>query len=117
MNHDKAKNLFLGKYPGQKRLNCAQAIAFTFKDKYSFITDATIKEFKEMGHGKAPKGDCGMLYAAKYIFENNGQSDKVQAFEKYFIEFAGSPKCAEIIKKKIEFCAQCIIKTAEFIDK
>ncbi|MBU1043214.1 MAG: hypothetical protein KJ915_02310 [Candidatus Omnitrophica bacterium] len=117
MNSEFAKKLFLGKQPEHKRLNCAQAIAQTFKLKYSFITDQTIKEFKRMGFGKAPKGECGMLYAAKYIFENNQQSDKAQKFEQEFIRFAGSNKCSEIIKKKIAFCAECVSKTAEFIDQ
>ena len=111
-----AKKLFLGQQKGYKRLNCAQAIAEAFKEEYGFITKDTVKAFKKMGHGKAPNGECGMLYAAKYIFEKNGQEDKAKEFEKHFIKFAGATKCKELIKKKIPFCAYCISKTAEFIN-
>ncbi len=111
-----AKKLFLGQEKGYRRLNCAQAIAEAFREEYGFITEKTVKAFKKMGHGKAPNGECGMLYAAKYIFENNDQPEKAKAFEKHFIEFAGTAKCEELIKKKIPFCAYCISKTAEFIN-
>ncbi len=36
------EKLFLGKQAGYKRLNCAQEIAETFKQKYSFIIDLEI---------------------------------------------------------------------------
>ena len=116
MIDDFAKNLFLGQQKGYKRLNCAQAIAEAFKNEYGFITDETVKDFKKMGHGKAPNGECGMLFAAKYIFEKNGQPDEAKEFEKQFAEFAGTTKCEELIKKKIPFCAYCISKTAFFLD-
>ena len=112
-----AEKLFLGQQDGYKRLNCAQAIAETFRQEYNFLTEDTVKDFKKMGHGKAPNGECGMLYAAKYIFEKNNRPDKAQEFEKHFREFAGTTKCKELIKKKIPFCAQCINRTATFIDQ
>jgi hypothetical protein len=43
-----------------------------------------------MGHGKAPNGECGMLYAAKYSYN---RTDKAQEFEKHFREFGGATKC------------------------
>jgi len=111
-----AKNLFLGQQLGYKKLNCAQAIAEAFREEYGFITEETIKLFKKMGYGKAPNGECGMLYAAKYIFMENSQPEKAKEFEKHFNEFAGTTKCKELIKKKIPFCAYCIGKTAKFIN-
>ena len=71
-----AENLFLGRQKGHKRLNCAQAIAETFRKEYDFLSKDTVKAFKKMGHGKAPNGECGMLFAAKYIFEKSGRIDK-----------------------------------------
>ena len=117
MREEFAKKLFLGQQEGYKKINCAQAIAEAFREEYGFITEETVKTFKKMGHGKAPNGECGMLYAAKYIFNKNGQPDKAREFEKHFIEFAGTTKCKELIKKKIPFCAYCINKTAKFISK
>jgi len=111
-----AKKLFLGQQQGYKRLNCAQAVAEAFRQEYDFLNEDTVKAFKKMGHGKAPDGECGMLYAAKYIFKKNGRIDKAKEFEKHFLEFAGTTKCKELIKKKIPFCADCINQTAEFID-
>ena len=81
----------LGKQRGYKRLNCAQAVAEAFRQEYDFLTEETVKDFKKMGYGKAPNGECGMLFAAKYIFEKNGRPDKAQEFENYFREFAGIP--------------------------
>lgn len=95
-----AERLFLGQQNGYKRLNCAQAIAEAFRQEYNFLTEDTVKDFKKMGHGKAPNGECGMLYAAKYIFEKNNLPDKAQEFEKHFRDFAGTTKCKELIKKK-----------------
>jgi hypothetical protein len=112
-----AERLFLGQQNGYKRLNCAQAIAEAFRQEYNFLTEDTVKGFKKMGHGKAPNGECGMLYAAKYIFEKNNLPDKAQEFEKHFRDFAGTTKCKELIKKKIPFCAHCINRTATFIDQ
>lgn len=111
-----AKRLFLKQEKGYGRLNCAQAIAEAFREEYGFITEETVKAFKKKGYGKAPNGECGMLYAAKYIFEKNGQPDKAIEFQKHFIEFAGTTQCKELKKKKILFCADCINKTAKFID-
>jgi hypothetical protein len=112
-----AKKLFLGQLKGYKRLNCAQAIAEAFRQEYDFLTEDTVKAFKKMGYGKAPNGECGMLFAAKYIFEKSGNLDKAHEFEKHFIEFAGTTQCKELIKKKIPFCAHCISQTSEFIDQ
>ena len=112
-----AEELFLGQQNGYKRLNYAQAIAEAFRQEYDFLTEDTVKDFKKMGHGKAPNGECGMLFAAKHIFEKNNRPDKAQEFEMHFRKFAGTTKCKELIKKKIHFCAQCINRTATFINQ
>ncbi len=116
MIEDFAKKLFLGQQKGYKKLNCAQSIAEAFREEYGFLTEDTVKKFKKMGYGKAPNGECGMLFASKYIFEKNGQPDKALEFEKYFIELASTSKCKELIKKKIPFCAYCLSESAKFID-
>ncbi len=112
-----AKQLFLGQQKGYRKLNCAQAIAEAFRGEYGFITEETVKAFKKKGYGKAPNKECGMLYAAKYIFENNGQPDKAEEFQRHFIEFAGTTQCKELKKKKMPFCAHCIKNTAKFINE
>ena len=114
MIEEKIKQHFLGE-KGFKRLNCAQTMAEIFKDKYDFLTDDTVKAFKKMGYGKAPKGECGMLYAAKYILDESGEPDKIIEIENYFIEIAGTTLCRELKKKKIPFCAQCLMQTASYM--
>jgi len=113
---EKAYNHFTGRN-GCRRLNCAQTIAEIFKDKFYFITENTISDFKKKGSGKAAGGECGMVYAAKFILENSGSHDDVAEFEKFFIELAGSLKCSHIIKKKREFCNLCIKETAAYLER
>ena len=64
-----AEKLFSGQQRGYKLFNCAQAIAEAFRQEYDFLTEDTVKNFKKMGYGKAPNGECGMLFAAKYKFK------------------------------------------------
>ncbi len=111
-----ARNFFLGKN-GYKRFNCAQTIALLFKDRFDFITDDLIRQFKKMGHGRAPHGECGMLYAAKYIFEQDGLHSEIPEVEDYFREIAGTTSCREVKKKKVPFCAVCLEKTALYIEE
>ncbi|HNX22527.1 MAG TPA: hypothetical protein PKG60_00665 [Spirochaetota bacterium] len=111
-----AVNHFTGKN-GYRRLNCAQTILQIFIDKFDFVTEERISEFKKMGAGKAPLGECGMVYAAKFILHNSGRDTEIAGFENFFSDFAGSLKCSEINKKKREFCTLCIKETAEYLDK
>ncbi|MBT8342299.1 MAG: hypothetical protein HKP58_15145 [Desulfatitalea sp.] len=113
---EKARNHFLGK-KGHKKLNCAQTIVELFKDRFDFLSDETVKKFKKMGYGKAPEGQCGIVYAAKYIFEKQGRIDDSRLTEKYFIKIAGTTNCKELKKKKIPFCTECLVQTARFIQE
>ncbi len=115
MIKERAVNHFTGK-KGYSRLNCAQTILEIFKDRVDFISDKTVSDFKKMGVGKAPGGECGMVYAAKYILENSGKSENIEEFEKFFTDQAGSLKCSDIRKKKRDFCNLCIQETACYLD-
>ncbi len=115
MIKERAVKHFTGKN-GYSRLNCAQTILEIFKDRVDFISDKIILDFEKMGVGKAPGGECGMAYAAKYILENSGKSENIQEFEKFFTDQAGSIKCIDIRKKKREFCNLCIQETAGYLD-
>ncbi len=107
-------NHFIGKN-GFKRLNCAQTIAMLFKERFDFITNDTIRDFKKMGHGRAPDGECGMLFAAKYILEKDGFHEEVDEIDRFFRGIAGTTNCKVLRKMKIPFCAECLVKTAEYI--
>ena len=115
MIKERAVNHFTGKN-GYNRLNCAQTILEIFKHRVDFISDKTISDFENMGVGNAPGGECGMVYAAKYILENSGKSGDIVEFEDFFTDNAGSLQCIDIKKKKRDFCALCIKETAEYMD-
>ncbi|MFC1668772.1 C-GCAxxG-C-C family (seleno)protein [Spirochaetota bacterium] len=110
-----AKEHFLGENKN-KRLNCAQAVAMAFKDTLPFITDDTIKQFKKKGFGKAPEGECGMYFAAKYILEKTDHHHKIDDFTRYFLSFAPSVSCKELKKMKVPFCAECLKKSVDYVD-
>lgn len=115
MIKERAINHFTGKN-GFKPLNCAQTILHIFRERFDFISEAEISDFKKMGVGKAPGGECGMVYAAKFLLQNSGKSEDVADFEKFFSDFTGSLECSEIRKKKRTFCTLCVGKTAEYLD-
>ncbi len=111
-----AVNHFSGKN-GFRLLNCAQTIIHIFKDRVDFVSESTISDFKKMGLGKAPDGECGMVYAAKFLLQNSGKDEDAADFENFFTDFSGSLKCSEIRKKKRTFCTQCMEETAGYLDK
>jgi hypothetical protein len=109
-----AKDTFLGKN-GHKRLNCAQVMAKYFSSIID-IEENTIKNFKKMGHGKAPNGECGIYFAGKYILNQAGKDRHQKDFETKFMEIAGTTQCKELRKMKLPFCSECIKDTAEYIE-
>ncbi len=116
MIRELAVNHFTGKN-GCRALNCAQTILYIFKGRFIFISEPVIDDFKKMGVGKAPGGECGMVYASKYILLNSGRTNEIMEFERFFTDFAGSLKCSDISKKKRTFCTLCIKETAVYLDE
>ncbi|MFA6143128.1 MAG: C-GCAxxG-C-C family protein [Candidatus Omnitrophota bacterium] len=113
MSVDKAKAHYTGKNQS-KRLNCAQAIIASYMDKFA-MDEKTINVFGSYGGGKAPGGECGALYAAKFMLKDK-HPDKIKDCEAAFSSFAGSTKCKEIRTLKKLPCLGCVEKAAEFID-
>lgn len=99
-NRKKAIEFFHAK---PERLNCAQAVAKSYQEKFN-IPEEIISNFKDYGGGRAPEGTCGALYAANYILCTQGMSDVVDKFKK----IAGSTKCREL-KREFKFpCEDCV---------
>lgn len=115
MSANVAKNHFLGK-EGFRRLNCAQAVASAFKEKYH-LKEETLEAFRAFGSGRAPEGLCGAYYAAKYILEENETSGKADRLERYFLEEAGDIHCSRIRECKKLSCLGCVEKSAEFLEE
>ena len=107
-----AKNSFLGK-DGLKRLNCAQSVINAFKDKYIIDRDI-VEQFQHYGGGKAPEGMCGAYFAARYALEKS-DSEKLDDFEKFFVDQAGSTKCHQIRAMKRLSCLDCVLKSSEYL--
>lgn len=110
---EKAKDYFLGK--NGPRLNCARAVAETFKDKYP-VEEKTGVPLSACGGGMAPGGLCGAFYAAKCIFEHYLPERTEKGMEQLRAA-AGSLKCREIKALRKLPCHECVAKAAEVIDR
>lgn len=113
MSIEKAKDYYLNK-SGKGKLNCGQAIVAAFGHKFSMGPDTT-KLFATYGSGRAPEGECGAYYAAKYLLKDK-HKDKIQECEDIFTARAGSTKCKEIRKIKRLPCVGCVETMARFVD-
>lgn len=110
----KAVSLFTGS-GGNPRMNCAQAVAGAFRDKFD-LSDEFIGELALSGSGKAPEGICGALYAAQVILDKLDNSKADEAL-KFFNEHAGSVYCAQIRKIRKISCVSCVEKAASILDQ
>ena len=108
----RAKDYYTGK--GKKeRFNCGQAILKAFQERFK-VEEDLVKEFSSYGSGKAPGNLCGAYYAARKILEKH-HPDKLTGFENFFLEQAGSLKCATIRNLKKLSCLGCIEKSAQYL--
>ncbi|MFA5270863.1 MAG: C-GCAxxG-C-C family (seleno)protein [Candidatus Omnitrophota bacterium] len=110
----KAVGFFIGS-DGNARVNCGQAVAMAFKEKFN-LSDELVDEFVSSGFGKAPDGVCGALYAAQTILRQTG-NDKTGEISKVFSEHAGSVYCSDIRKLRKVSCVGCVKKAASILDQ
>jgi glyoxylase-like metal-dependent hydrolase (beta-lactamase superfamily II)/rhodanese-related sulfurtransferase len=110
----KAKAYYTDK-SGPKKMNCAQAIIAAFREKFGLDENA-VHLFAAFGSGRAPEGECGALYAAKFIL-NKDHKDKLDECRSIFTSKAGSVKCKEIRQLKKLPCVGCVETMAGFLDK
>lgn len=114
MSTAKAKAYYMNK-SGPKKLNCAQAVIEAFREKFN-IDENAVHLFASFGSGKAPGGECGALFAAKFLLNEN-YKDKIGECRDAFVSMAGSTRCKEIRQLKKLPCIGCIETTAGFLDK
>ncbi len=107
-----AKDHFLGRKDG-RRLNCAQSIAETFRDRFP-LGEKKSALLSACGGGMAPEGLCGAFYAAKCILEHYCPQHLGKGLEQ-MKEAAGSLKCKEVKTLKKLPCHECVGKAAEII--
>lgn len=98
----------------KKNYNCAQKVLSAFADKYQIQQDL-IDEFRKYGFGRSPNGECGALFAAKYLL----QKDPVAAaeIEQKFLRLAGNTECKLIRAHSKISCRKCIEIIIDFLQK
>ena len=107
-----AKAYYLGK-EGPRRLNCAQSIAETLREKFP-LDEETSASLATCGGGMAPDGYCGAFYATKRILERHFP-EKAEERMAQLQSFAGSLKCREIKALKKKSCLDCIGQSVEIV--
>ena len=108
----KAVGFFTGS-GGNPRLNCGQAVAQTFKEKFS-LSDDFIFALESSGNGRAPGGVCGAIHAVQTILRQV-DSDKADQAGKLFSEHAGSLLCSDIRRLRKVSCIGCVKKAASLL--
>jgi hypothetical protein len=91
--------------------NCAQAVAHSWCEK----TCGDCQEYEHLhdcGHGRAPDGTCGALYAAKLI----AGPERAAQIEAAFAQASGGfTKCREIRSHRALACVQCVSTAARLL--
>lgn len=96
-----------------RRGNCAQAVALAWKDKKQPEADLHDR-FSGFGHGRAPEGTCGALYAACEIA---GEAHCELLKEQFRRQASGHTACREIRRNRIMPCVDCVATAAGLLEK
>ena len=65
---------------------------------------------------RSEQGKCGAVLAAEKILRELGKEDRIEEFEKLFIEEFGYITCVDLMRTERR-CNDYVGKSAEFIDK
>ncbi|MGC8624853.1 MAG: hypothetical protein ACP5VQ_06265 [Phycisphaerae bacterium] len=91
--------------------NCAQSVAHSWCEKMS----TNCEEYEHLhacGHGRAPDGTCGALYAAKLIA---GPERAAQIEAAFAAASGGFTKCRDIRTHRAMSCVQCVSTAARLL--
>lgn len=101
------------KFFEQRRGNCAQAVAAAWQDKYS--TQAGLEDaFAGSGHGKAPDGVCGALYASCQL----AGAESAESIRAGFAERSGGHStCRDIRRARALRCRECVEVAAGLLEE
>lgn len=113
MSKEKAKEYYINKKDG-KRLNCGQSVIAAFTERF-LLDENSVGLFAAFGSGRAPEGECGAYYAAKFILGPD-RKDEAEKCRDIFLLKAGSVKCKEIRHGKKLSCAGCVETASEFLE-
>ena len=93
-----------GLFRGEEKYSCSEAVGKAFQETCDF-DDAAIQVMKAFRGGQAPGGVCGAVYAALKVLNTDEQR---AAFERAFIEKAGTVNCRELRAAKKLSCHDCV---------
>ena len=96
-------------FRGTERNNCAQAVLKAYAS-HAGVDQGCVQRFSQFGSGRAPDGQCGALFAAKSLLEDESAR---QSLEAAFILTAGSAQCRQIRKLRRLSCGQCVQAAAD----
>ncbi len=113
MSKEKAREYYTNKRNGRK-LNCGQSVIAAFTDRF-LLDENSVGLFAAFGSGRAPDGECGAYYAAKFIVGAD-RKDDIERCRDIFLSKAGSVKCKEIRQGRKLSCAGCVETASEFLE-
>ena len=96
-------------FRGPDRNNCAQAVLKAYAS-HAGVAQGCVERFSQFGSGRAPGGECGALFAAKCLLEDESAR---RSLEEAFILAAGSAQCRQIRKLRQLSCRQCVQVAAD----
>lgn len=103
------------KFHGEHRGNCAMAVAYGYaraNGKSEVEAVAAAHMLRDFGGGRAPRGTCGALYAAKMMQPDHGES-----IEDVFKRGAKNcTLCKEIRPNGVIPCNRCVELAGEALD-
>lgn len=96
----------------QRRGNCAQSVAAAWSTRNPGAGSEA--EFSGCGHGQAPEGTCGALYASCCLAgEAQAESIKTRFMERS----GGHAACREIRANRTLRCAECVELAAGLLEE
>ena len=97
----------------QRRGNCAQAVAVAWSEKTPGAPGREA-ELAGCGHGQAPGGTCGALYASCHLAgEELAESIK----DRFMQRSGGHAACREIRAARTLRCAECVELATELLEE
>lgn len=93
--------------------NCAQSVAAAWHKKTS-LNIKLVDELAGCGHGKAPEGLCGALYATLCIADKHDAENIINQFR--YVS-GGHTTCKAIRSAGTLPCSQCVGVSAELLEK
>ena len=96
----------------QHRRNCAESVALAWSEAQGRDAEL-LGQLVDCGHGRAPDGVCGALYAACQL----AGPVEAEHIKKRFSEVSGgSLGCREIRKSRVLRCVDCVSHAASLLE-